>query len=306
MFDENSLTVLLASFFYDHGYLDLPELGRFELKEGTMPAMDEHQGHRVLPPGSISFTYNPREQVDPELIGFITSRSRKMKALAISDLGSMADAAKEMLNLGQSYTFTGIATILPSTHGNFEVVPDRIFPNLLSDKPPSKQTHKTASPEMVHQGELNPIIREGRIHSPGERRTIGSLIITGICVVIVALLVYFLFFNKTASSGDTLPVEAASHPVSSDTAAAGRAVPVPDDGLLHYEVVFEHANRERALQRYRQLTGWGHRIILRTKDSVSFNLAVPVASLSADTTAVKDSIQVLYGHPVYIRYLSRQ
>jgi len=294
MIEGNTLTALLASFFYQYSYLSIPGLGRFQLSGDVMPHPGEHHG-KVFPKGSIVFTYNIHEEVDPGLIDFITSRTRKMKALALSDVRSVGEAAKEMLNLGQSYTFTGIATLVPRVQADLEVVPDNMPANLTVDK--------TVSPDMFQSDRPVPF-NEGQIHSSGGRRSVGGVIIVGICLVLVALLVYFLFFHNRYSPEQSLSVNernTVQDRPAGDTASG--TVPVRQDGLLHYEVVFEQATRERAFKRYRQLTGWGHPVILRTRDSVQFTLAVPVATPAADTPAVKDSIRALYGHPVYIRYL---
>ena len=101
MSETNSLTGLLAFFFYEHGHLSIPNLGRMELSGDSSPQTDENHLH-TFPKGSISFIPNPSENLDPELVEYITSRTRKMEALAVADLNSISDVAKEMLNMRQS------------------------------------------------------------------------------------------------------------------------------------------------------------------------------------------------------------
>lgn len=296
MFEENSLTVLLASFFYTHRHLHIAGLGSLELKEGSSPLPDEH-GNQAFPEGSIAFTYYPAEKSDPELIDFITERSRKMKALATSDVASIADAARELLNIGQSYTFTGIVKLMPLGNCKFRVVPTMVFPNLLESNAgsathsgPLKKIPKTPLPRPVE---------EASVHSQVRVRSPGGLLILGTGLVVMALLVYFLFFTGHAASPDQVPSQTYTSAAPDAPAPLGS---MENNGVLHYEVIFEKAGRSRALQRYRQLTAWGHDVILHTRDSVRYTLAVPVATMAADTEAVKDSIRALYGHPVYIRY----
>lgn len=296
MSEETSLQALLAFFFYEHGYLIIPGLGRFDLLEDSKPDSDHPHTHQAFPKGSIRFTFNIREEPDDILIDYIISHSRKMRALAISDLDSVADLTKEILNLNQSYSFPGIGTIIPSLSGAYEVIPGKIISN--------PAALKTSAPPPVHQGDLNPVIREGEVHSPGSRRTVGGILITVVCVIIIGILLYFLFFRR---KGESITVEPETNKeiLNRTIPDSAKTSQVVDDGLLHYEVIFEHATYDRALYRYHQLTGWGHHIILHTKDSVNFLLAVPVVSSAADTTRVKDSIRLLYGHPVSIGYLSR-
>lgn len=303
MFEENSLTVLLASFFYTHGYLRIAGLGSFQLKEGTAPVTDEH-GDQLFPEGSIMFTYQAEEKIDPELIGFILERSRKMKALATADIISLADAARELLNIGQSYTLTGIAKVMPLGNCKFQVVPTMIFPNFLESGPrPGRRPRPAPKAPKVPKVPLARPPKRARVHSQVTNRSIGGMAILGICLAITGLLVYFLFFTDHPATADRISVPQAYSAARPDTAAsAGTA---EKDGLLHYEVIFERAGRSRALHRYRQLTGWGHEVVLHTRDSVRYTLAIPVATAAADTEAVKDSIRILYGHPVYIRYLGQ-
>jgi hypothetical protein len=292
MLEENSLTILLASFFYEHRRLAVAGLGRLMLGEEATPVSDEH-GQLRFPGGSIVFIFDPNEKDDPGLIDYITDRSRKMRALAASDVSSVAAAARELLNIGQSYTFTGIAKLMPLGNRKFQVVPTPVFPNLLENRgAPVKPAPRTPLPRPP---------RAARVYSGARSPSMGGLAILAICVAAAAVLVYFLFFtgrSQTAGSAGQQP--AYSSAVADTVAPLGN---MENDGLLHYEVIFEHAGRDRALQRYRQLTGWGHDVVLHTSDSVRYTLAIPVATAAADTEAVKDSIRVLYGHPVYIRYL---
>lgn len=313
MLETNSLTGLLAFFFYEHKYLSIPDLGRLELSGGASPQMDDSHQH-TFPKGSISFILNSSEKPDPELVAYITSRTRKMEALAIADLNSIADAAKEMLNMRQSYTFPGIATITPDFRGNYIITPEKLL------SAPHHARKQTAA-EMFRQDVKEDLLQENEIHSAGTHRTFGGTIIAIICVLIVAALVYFLFLHKESNA--SLAVNNASdkavqerhvpptgqHP---STHADSPSTPSGDvqepsvlgNGLLNYEVVFEEADSARAFRRYDQLTGWGHKIIMKTKDSLHYSLAVPVTGMAADTAAIKDSIRILYGHSVYIRYLS--
>lgn len=312
MLETNSLTGLLAFFFYENRYLSIPSLGKLELSGDSPPVTDEGRFH-AFPKGSISFVPNASEPLDPVLVEYITSRTRKMKALAVADLNSVSDLAKEMLNMRQSYTFSGIATIMPGIHGDFTVTPEKLLPA------PQHVSRQTAG-EMFRQDIKEDPLHEKEIHSSGGRRTFGGTIIAVICILVVVALVYFLLLHKETNSPRIATNEKNDHivqrtdSVASDPGRSVKAVSpdslaknmqnpsLSDTGMLHYEVVFEEADIARAIRRYNQLTGWGHKIIMRTKDSSTYSLAVPVTGAAADTTFIKDSIRVLYGRPVYIRY----
>lgn len=299
MLEGNSITALVASFFYQHGYVRIPQLGSFRLQEDLIPGPDgAHRG--TFNQDSISFTYNPGEPEDPELISYITERTRKMKSLAVSDLDSLAGQAKEMLNMGQSFTIYSLATLVPDLHGHIGVVPDQVPRTLVSH--PNKGHRSVA-----FQADHSPPPRDGKVYSTGGRRTFGGMLMVAICVVIAGALLYFLFFHH---AGQRHPAVAARSGTPSsipapDSSFAASGTVAPNPGALHYLAVFEHATEARALARYRQLTSWGHAIILKTSDSVHYALAIEFTTAAADTVAVKDSVSALYGHPVEIRVLPR-
>lgn len=280
-FREHTLTDLLAAFFYEKGYVSVPRLGT--LQGGAASAPGGGPGA-----GNLSFAFNPNQPEDPELVDFITEHTRKMRPLAVSDLNSLSDQAREMLNMGQSFTLRSLATLIPDGHGGFNAAPDNspFLVSLKEKNPPAFNTTR------------KPPFREGRIHSTGNRRTLAGVLMTTISICLGGLLVYFLFFHQEVRPDQSLVTPPVPSGVRED-----RAGPSPGDGLLHYEAVFEHASGERALRRYRQLTAWGHPIIMHTHDSVHYSLAIRFATPAADTANVKDSISRLYGHPVEIRIL---
>lgn len=292
MLEENTLSILLASFFHTHGYVRICGLGSFR-KIGESGGLRQTALEEAAK-GSVAFHYNPAEAVDPELVGFITSRTRKMEALAVSDLDTLATQAREMINIGQSFTFKGIAILIPDLKGQFEVIADKI--------PSHLQGRKSPAPEIFRHAESPPPFKEGKVHAPEGSQSVGGVLVAGISLAIVAGLIYFLFLHQ-ASPSQT----AGTPPAGEPAARSAPQVPAPTasaDTMLHYEVVFEQATRDRALSRYRQLTGWGHHIILKTPDSVHFTLAVPFTTPVGDTAAAKDSIRILYGRPVYLRVVS--
>lgn len=310
MLDSNSLTGLMASFFYDHRFLSIPGVGKLYLSEEAMPTMEESH-HHAFPQGSITFVPNAREEADPELIGYITSRTRKIKALAIADVNSLADQAREMLNMRQSYSFPGIATLAPDLHGDIRVIPT--IPSFTINTSRQNSKDRNVSEKAI----LSP--NDQVVHSERPHRTFGGAIIGAVCVLIVAALVYFLFLapespdNKVSTQAEKSALSDPSAPGSHEPSHSSPKSEAPlsttnekvgKADSSHYEIVFEETDSARALRRYNQLTSWGHTIILHKGDSLHYTLAVPFNGPAADTAAAKDSIRVLYGHPVYIRDLS--
>jgi hypothetical protein len=291
MTENNSLTALFTAYFYQYGHLSLPGLGNFQIEEEVELPLDEPKKHL----NNIRFNKNPREDVDPALIKFITERTRKMSALAVADLNTFAEQAREMLNIGQPVSFEGIGTLKQTLQGGYAFTPGIYQANLL----PGFEENDEALAYPDRPSSLS----EVRQPSAMRNRSFGGTLIIFLCLVIVGVLIYFMVIYKSnrsesSSSGEEVTLNPPA-PVSDSQTMKPELPP----GVIHYEVVFEHLNRDRAFHRYNQLTGWGHKVIMRTRDSVHFTLSIPFTTPAVDTAAMKDSIRILYGHPTSIRYL---
>lgn len=292
MMEENSLTALLTAFFYQHGYLSLPELGSFQVGEGVDLPLDEPKKHQDAR-NNIRFVKNLKEEVDQELIKFIIERTRKMKSLATADLLTFSDQAKEMLNIGQPVSFEGIGTIKQTLRGGYEFTPGVYKANLISGFEENNET-------LIFPDEVS-AMHDTQQPSLSRNRSLGGTLIIFFCLLIVAILIYFLVIFKNKPENKTVTEDApASSLTVADTTTTEPKLPA---GTIHYEVVFEHLERERAFRRYSQLRSWGHPVIMRTSDSVHFTLSIPFTTPPGDTAAMKDSIRILYGHPTTIRYI---
>lgn len=277
MTEEHNLSELLAAYFRENGDLRLPGLGRFE--EDRPPGA--HPDAASAAPRR-RFYENAWESPDPRLVDYITAHSRKMRSLAVSDLESLSAEAIEMLNVGQPFTFEGIGTLQKDAQGEI---------SFLDEVPVARTTDPLAA---LDAGREKPLLPPGLFGGAG-----FVLIALGI----VFALGYFLFVHTPA------PSQALTTPAKQPAPAGDKRPPAAGvetgTGPVRYEVVFETSPRPRALRRYRQLRGWGHEVLLRTSDSVMFTLAIPFQTPPGDTAKMKDSIRILYGRPVYIRFDDR-
>lgn len=306
MTEGNTLTDLLTLYLYDNKYLSLPKLGRFDVSDEVDLSEPERVEFNRIPKEAIRFTANAQEETDTKLVRYITDHTRKMQSLAVADLFTLTDQASQMLNIFQPVSFAGIGTLNKNAKGEIHFTPGAYRSELhkkysggtylpdFSEKP-STPGIKTDTPASASSG--LPASRSG-----------GGLIII-ICLIIAGVLIYFMFSQgeENVDRRDVTVVEGVSgekdgdEAVKEDTQRA--ATPAQYSGILHYEVVFEHnVDSARAFHRYNQLTGWGHKVIMRTADSVHFTLAIPFTSPASDTAHAKDSIRILYGKPTTIRY----
>lgn len=308
MTEGYSLTDLLTIYLYKNKYLSLPNLGRFELSEAVDLSHPEENSFSRIPKDVLSFSPNPAEETDTELVKYITNHSRKMKSLAVADLFTLTDQAREVLNVYQPVSFDGIGTLNKNPKGEIEFTPGVYRSELLKhfDDGPFLPDY-SETPSALSTVEAGAKMKGQRSAGQQSSRSIGGVFIIVICLIIAAALIYFMVAHRDTIKEEVQNVTKEPAPASAslqDSIKASEPLPPerPHTGIIHYEVIFEHATTERAFHRYRQLTGWGHKVIMRTKDSVHYTLSIPATTPAKDTTKMKDSIRILYGHPTTIRY----
>ena len=311
MTEGHTLTDLLAIYLYKHKYLSLPKLGRFDVSEQVDLSQPEGVDFSRIPKDVITFTANPAETTDTKLVRYITDRTRKMQSLAVADLFTLTDQARQMLNIRQPVSFAGIGT-LDNGKGVIAFTPGTYRPELLQG-----YAEEAYLPDFSEKPATSVQPTPKAAAAPPAARSMGGVLIIVVCLAVAGLLLYFMFAHgpQRERFKDVTAVDA---PGSSDTAAGpAAATPPPAEsavpalsssrhtGQLHYEVIFEHhVDSQRAFHRYRQLMGWGHTVVMHTTDSVYYSLGIPFTTPAADTAQMKDSIRILYGRPTSIRYAS--
>lgn len=75
-----------------------------------------------------------------------------------------------------------------------------------------------------------------------------------------------------------------------------------NDSIHYFIVIAEYKDENRALRQYKKMRNWGHPVELRTLDSVTYKLALPVTSLPGDTTIQLVNMMKLYGEKTHIEY----
>lgn len=303
MTEGSTLADLLTVYLYKNKYLSLPKLGRFDVSEDLDLSQPEMVEFSRIPKDGITFTSNTGEETDTRLVRYITEHTRKMHSLAVADLFTLTDQARQMLNIFQPVSFSGIGTLSKSIKGGIVFTPGaykaELFEKYRENRPPSDFTKKTVS-TIIHT-------KPGQTASVGvpSSRSMGGVVIIIICLLVAGVLVYFMLSQrgKEEQLKDVTVADTTSVPDSTANRPKQPVAPPVPKGMIHYDVVFEHAvDSARAFHRYNQLTGWGHKVVMRTADSVHYDLAIPFTTPASDTAKSKDSIRILYGRPTTIRY----
>jgi len=313
---KKSLADLLTIYLYEKRYLSLPKLGRFVVSDEEDLSKPESIEFTRIPKGLIQFNYNSEEDTDTELIRYITDHTRKMQSLALADLFTFTDQARQMLNLLQPVSFPGIGTVGKESDNEISFEPGIYRPELLSDT--ADYTQQTNFSSMSSTSTQTSSSSSSGSVANRPNRSAGGMLVIFICIIIAGVLVYFIFSNKGEDTNDRMSTQvenSGDSTVQSNQLKKGQklkqnkkqarwtSVPPKKKGEIHYQVVFEHGvDSSRAFRKYRQLTGWGHLVVVTTQDSIHYDVAIPTSSLVSDTTKMKDSIRILYGRPTTIRY----
>jgi len=65
-------------------------------------------------------------------------------------------------------------------------------------------------------------------------------------------------------------------------------------------VIKEFTNKMAAVSFYNKYTNWGHNLVLYSRDSVIYKIAVPIYRPLSDTLHVKDSLRIFYNTKTYV------
>lgn len=307
----------LAKYLYENKSLKLEGIGTFTLDDKAR-VPNEQEKEVNYPIEGLAFTYNPKSTTDEEIIFFIIKNTGKIEPLIRSDLEYYASNIKMLLNIGHPYKIEGIGTLSKNNQGTYEFTPANFFP--------AKE-------------ELNPK-REISNHNYPARSNFSAarflvMILIGISAIAAVAGIGWGIFNFTTKQPvvnearqqqgqiDTIAPEAdtltsanytenipsdtenlprsLSAPISSSTATAET---IPRDSVS-YKMVFEITkSKERALARTEQLNNlhsYTQYDSIPINDSVAYyRLFLMMKVAAADTTHVKDSLQIFFGSRVFM------
>jgi hypothetical protein len=293
---------LLVQHLYNSKELSLQGIGTFHLSDSVvLPA--ENDKDFVMPADSITFTYDNKAKEDEALIDFIVQQTRKMKALATSDLDSFLSLNKQFLNIGKPFRIEGIGTLQKNQTGQFDFVPGQyISPRMEPAAKPLKEKLEedisfrtaAAAPESSNAKKI-------------------AVILTGVLVLGAAAFGAWWFFfrkdNTVTTTESVIKADTAKmvsnkpdiiKPDTLQPPTPTAAIPAAASGI--FKVVFlVTTDKNKAIARKSTLEARGHKVVMYTADSVTYKLAEPFSLPLSDTLRVKDSLgRWYYGKTVFI------
>lgn len=294
---------LLARHLYNAKTLTLQGIGTFSLP-GDFVMPGENDKINEIPQGAITFVQNTKAAEDADLINFIVQHTRKMKALASSDLESFIGLGTQFLNIGKPFKLEGIGMLEKNQLGEYQFTQYGQIVSAKVEEIPTQVKEK----------------REETISFAEDKRKTGTnskkalLAILALVVLGGTITAVWYYFSNKKNQPETLELNTAppvaplaSDTVKKDTLPSAQNVPpvvTPNAGNNNYTfkvVIKNYPSLTVAQKRFDILTSYGHKLIMYTTDSVTYKVAMPFTRPLADTTYAKDSVRKsLFGGNPYI------
>jgi hypothetical protein len=294
------LAPLLAQYLYSNKRLDLPGIGSFFLDpSATVTDSENSKQSKSSMIEGISFESNPSIKESIDLIGFISTQTGKMKALAAADLSSHLELVQQFLNIGKPFLLEGIGSLVKIRSGQFEFTSGAIQAEKLKDLTAKEATATSATEDSFSS--YDPLTGKQPKGTAWKKPVIALLIVLGAGLAIWG---GYTVYKKNSADKIAAAADTAQIPVTVVDSSAFKkdTTPVVINGIPpgNYKFVLETANKTRAIKRYNTLTTFEWKVQMETKDSLQYKLYMVLPAMSGDTTRIMDSLTALNGKKVYI------
>ena len=300
---------LIVQYLYSNKKVTLQDVGSFIISSDINIPVDSEKD-TVLPENAIEFTYDPKAGVDEGLIEYIVANSRKIKPLATSDLESFVSLNKQFLNIGKPLVMEGLGTLHKTQIGDYAFTQASTSHVMLQDAP------KVVTEKIIEKVSFAtpPKEKGGGVNKKAIVAVLGFVVLGAL-----GLLAYY-FINK--KNNDTVSENIETSAIANDTTnnAATNTTTIADtstakklkdsisavrpintsDTNSFYIVIKEFTDLALAQKRYTVLTNYGNKLVLTTKDSITYKLRMPFKKPLTDTLRVKDSIGIFFQAKTYV------
>lgn len=287
------LDQLIVQYLYKNKSVSLQEIGTYTLSPDVVIPLESEKDFN-LPENAISYVYNLKTKPDEGLIDFIVQQTRKIKPLAASDLESYSNLNKQFLNIGKPLIIEGLGTLQKNQEGIYEFSQSHFFNTKTSAQPveiKEKQNEEVSFSTSTKKEKNN----------KNSKSWVYGLILLFIVLGAASLIYYFNLPKKEAAVlpvvetvQDTVPVVTDSLPIPIDSTLTSTPPTTPADGYTFKVVIKNYTTKAAADAAFKRLTSFGHKLILTTKDSLTYQLKMPFTSPLSDTSRAKDSLAVFF------------
>ena len=292
---------LLISFFVQNKKFSLQGIGSFYLLTDPIVSKDDTQDF-IFTENSIEFKSDKNTEQDELLIQYISEITKKIKPLATSDLESFTMLNKQFLNLGKPIVLEGIGSIAKKKEGIFEFTQTNKI--VLYNETASEYDTKEIGDRFVKNTNKDYSSKKNK----KSNLMFFSLVL--LSTIIIAFVIYYFLQNSkkdTPQSNEDNAIEAIQNDTSQikkdSLATLDSNQLLKLDSIRNFKIIVRtYKTLNKAKKGFKSLSESksGKNLIMYTKDSVQYYLAVPILGNINDTIKIKDSIIKQFGKKVYI------
>jgi len=307
---------IVAKYLYQHKVVTLPGIGKIELT-GAIPDPELTAKNKQITLDGIVFTDDASSPMDESFVAFFAQQRGKMKPLALSDIESHLQLARQMINIGNHYEIPGIGTISKQRDGKLILVPGA-FVNP-SAEPAEIRAQATALRDRTLQEKALSHEQEEEVSAGMAAGTKRILILAAVVLLVAAGAWMIYHYYPSASENATVET-----PVTDTVQPGAQQIPVADTSRVEADsnlaplitdtlailswkaIIREFGSKEEALQRYRTFSRMATPVMMETSDSVTFRMYIMLQSAIADTTRKVDSLSKFYARRVKLEKVAGQ
>lgn len=283
---------LIVQFLYSNKKVTLQEIGTFTVSPEINIDPDSDKDF-ALPPDTIQFNYDSKAEPDEDLIKYIMQHARKMKALAFADLESFIMLNKQFLNIGKPLIIEGLGTLEKMQAGGYAFTQANTS-HVIREETPREITEKTKE-------KISFITPAKEKNNVGVKPIIGISVLLFLILASIAVYYYMNIKNKeNASQANSLITDAKDTLPPKKRADSLPIVNTVKDANTFYIVLNEYPDIASAEKRMKVLAGYGHHVILKTTDSITYKVRMPFILPVSDTLRIKDSLAKLLNPKAYV------
>ncbi|MEO6188061.1 MAG: hypothetical protein ABIO82_06120 [Ginsengibacter sp.] len=278
--------------------LSLQGIGTFTI-DVPVPEVIDNDKPVVIPPGGVSFHYDPKTGEDNNIVEFIVENTKKIKPLASADLDSFLTLGRQFLNIGKPFTIQNLGTLEKLTSGELAFRPGQLILQKV-------QAPKDITENDVEENDTEDFFNEYQKEAPRKGGKKVFVIIAVLLIIGLGAWTAWSFLFKesghtTTTSQEIIPLpdtplsdidSATANASQVDTAAISQKA--VNDSVSFAFIVKETTNSQAALARMNTLKTYRRNIIVYTKDSITYKVAEPFFLPLADTLRIKDSLKKYY------------
>jgi hypothetical protein len=296
------LAPILAQYLYANKRLYLPGIGTFFLDPSVIIEQESGKHNRQATAEGISFENTSAIKDTNDLIGFISSQTGKMKALATADLDSYLELAQQFLNIGKPFLFDGIVSLVKIKSWQFAFTSGQIMPEKMKEYS-AREIYSTSSTEESFSDFKNTSLTK-KGNWKWQKPVVLLLLLAGVALAIWG---GYTMYKKTTGDDNLSEVPDEVKPdetvLVADTSVKKDSISSATKDSLDnsiqippgkYKFVIEVANKERGLHRFATLKSYMINVKMETADSVSFKLFFLLPASVSDTARIRDSLSLLY------------